>query len=142
MVVSAAVRLRASPRAQASQPISDPEKRSRGSRCAVECRATSVRAILALQHLPIPSLPVPSPPPPQAVTRGLAALGSDPGGRSAGLEALGRGRARTEAGAALGWGAEWEHPVGWEGPRGAELPGGAVVLVLRTPGLKTLPFLP
>lgn len=100
-------RLRAGPQAQASQPIPDREKRSRGSHCAVEYRRSSTgrRACLRSQLRstsplpPRPSAPFPTPSPGCHRQPGSAGLGPMRAVRR--LRALGRGR----AGAAPGWGA-------------------------------------
>lgn len=132
-VVSAATWLQACPRAQACQPISDLEKRSRGSRCAVESRRPA-----CAQSRPRSASPLPAPYPgchtrpgsaglrhPRALSRPRVGAEAERG-QGRGQDA-GPGRSARQAG---------------RGRRWAEPAGGDVVLDLRSPDLKTLPFLP
>lgn len=144
-VVSAATWLQACPRAQACQPISDLEKRSRGSRCAVESRRPACAQSRPRSASPLPARPSPPHPLPRLSHAARQRWAPTPAGAQP-AESRGRGRARAEAGRGQGRGQDAgpgrSARQAGRGRRWAEPAGGDVVLDLRSPDLKTLPFLP
>lgn len=107
------------PRAQASQPISDREKRSRSSRCAVECRRPACAQSQPRSASPLPARPSPPHPLPRLSHAARQRRAPTPSGTQP-AESPGRGRAR--AGAGPGCGAGWERPPSWEGPPVGRIP--------------------